>query len=218
MATFGALKSTVYEILQDPAGVAWSVDAVKRSATKANRKIANVVGLNQSRLTLSMVQGQQSYEIAGTTVKRISSIRILSEAGDQAGYPLTQVQLDELPINTSEEGEPTNFVLNIISGTDGDQTGIVLWPTPARSQADAIIVDYEPNDTLTGNDAEVLPYPSVFDEARIYYTLYYMLMDREDTKDTESALKFEKMAKDEMKGIQFNSFSFSNVDVYRQMP
>jgi hypothetical protein len=222
---FSTLLSSFYEIFQDPLQTTLSNTSLARAATKGVRRVANIVGRDDARTLLSLVQGQQIYELP-VGVRRLTKVRILPENGNEPHYEgLPQIMADQVPVTVPQEGDPEGYSLSLTGGTDSDRYALTLWPAPARSAADSIIVDHAV-DTIIESDspatapqlAQVIPFPEQFEPAILYYTLYYALSERMDEKDKQDAQYYLSMAKDEMKENAPVDAISSRVDINRAMP
>ena len=223
---FGQLLSDVYELLEDPLQTAWTNRAVARAVKKAVRRIANAVGRDDTQTLLSLVESQQEY-VLPTGIRRVNKVRIIPEqGGEPRGAGLLQLASPkDLPLTLDEESDPQYFVLRLTGGTNANQYSLIFYPVPARSATDAIVVDHAV-DTIISSDSPAtapqlaveLPFPEQFDEAMLYYTAGFLLAERSDEGDMQESMKFEAMAKAEIReNGPVDSLSF-RADLNRAMP
>lgn len=205
---FSEIKSRLYSLLQDQFQTAWTNSTVAAAVTKAVRKVGNKVGRDSSRTTLALVQGQIEYTLP-LGVRRLSKIRILPENGNEPDHSgLDQIDYALLPVvnNVSAQADPTHFALSLTGGAGANQYLLTVFPAPARNAVDAIIIDFEVDTVIESDnpstgpqDAQIIPYPEQFEEAIVYYSASYLLLERSDSKDTEESRKYRKIANQEIR-------------------
>ena len=215
---YSTLITDVLAILEDNLGVAFSDSQEQRAATKAVRRVANKVGRTESRQSLDLVESQQAY-LVPTGIRRLKKVQLIPENGNEPNSTgLRQVGLSDIPITVPNERDPDRYSIRLDAGTDENQFEIFLWPAPARSATDAIVITYDVDVVFDGTAGQKIPYPPELQEAIVYYTASYLLFERADESDTQEAQKFKIMGDTEVKENRSVDSMSHYIDNNRAMP
>jgi len=219
---FSQLLTEAYRLLEDPNRIAWPNSAIVRHLNAALRSIGSAVG-DSGRTTLSLVQGQQAYDLPAG-VRRIREVRIAPESGSEP-LIITQRRLEEMRINVPQEGDPSLYAVQLTSGANEDQFGLFMWPAPARSTADAIIIDYEIEYELDSDDpatvpqeAQVIPFPRAYEMAILYLTIGSALSERDDDSDIQKSEHYWALGQRQLTELQPTGSASKMIDAYRPFP
>ena len=203
---FSDFLPQVYRIVEDEGQFAWPNSAVALHLQEAVRDVANKLGLADTRVELSLVEGNSNY-LLPAGIRRVNNVRILPAipAGGtqaQAGPPLAQCNsLAEFPVVNVQNDEPARFVMSAVEGSNEDQFQITLNPAPARSATAAIIVNtgieypFTSADPAAGGDlTQLIPFPPQYLKVIIYKTASGMLSERVDESDIRRGIQLNNQA------------------------
>lgn len=175
-----AALTEVQKMLGDESGFDIDLTLYLRHLNKAIARFSQQLD-DSGRTTLSLVASQNQYDLPAG-LRTITKVRIVPENSVSQTCEIYPRRLEDIPVFSANEADPTDYYLQISAGADGDTFGLYVWPTPARSATDAIIIDYTPYyEMALGTD--VLPFPSMLNGALIQYSAGSLLMDRVDDKD-----------------------------------
>lgn len=188
-----------YEMLGDVGGFVYTLPLFLRHLNKTLVKVGQLLD-DSSRTSINLVASQQDYDLP-TGLRTITKVRLVPENSTSTTCELLPIRLEDVPVFTPNETDPTHYYLQPSGGANNNQFSMFVWPTPARSATNAIIVDYTPDYTLAlGSDT--VPFPDMFNAPIVLYTAGSMLVDREDAKDVESGrIKMQK-AMDELTSLR----------------
>lgn len=208
--TQSELYTAVRSMLEDPSGFRYTNVIIDRYTDMALRRVERSAGKTQRRLTLSLVQGQQEYLLPATGIRRVISVEILPENGTPTqDNTITQVDFSQIPSTVVQESDPTCYAIDIASGASQNQQALLMYPPPARSTADAIVVTYD-GDFTTGS---LLPFPSTYDLIIQRLTAAGCLSESEDQTEVQKGEYLKNLAEDELKDMAFlDSNSYLEVD------
>jgi len=213
--TQAELYTAVKSILEDPTGFRYKPAIIDRYTNAALRRVERSVGKTQRRLTLSLVQGQQEYLLPVNGVRRVISVEIIPENGTPLrDNKITEVDFDSIPSTVVQETDPTCYAIDIASGTNQNQQAILMYPPPARSTADAIVVTYD-GDFTTGS---VLPFPPTYDLIIQRLVAAGCLSESEDQSEVSKGEYLKGLAETELSDMAFLSSNGYPEDTNRAFP
>jgi len=190
-----AARTEARDLVADPSGNVLTDALFLRHINKALAQLA--LKLNDSaRTTVSLVQGQREYAL-GSGILSIEEVHIVPENNLSDTIKLIPRRLDAMPYQAGTEADPTHYYIQPTGGTNSDEFSLFVWPAPARSTADALIVDYKPLYEMV-NDVDYLPFPSMFHGPLIQYASGSFLADRDDDKDVAVGERMMARAMTEM--------------------
>jgi len=202
---FGNVVTEVYRVLQDPTQTAWPNSAVALYTTEAVRRVAEMTATSANRTTLSLVQGQQAYELPAD-ISRLVSVEITPSVGGEPQV-IEERDYSDIPVDATQEGEPRFYSLlsaNQISAT-ADRLAIFIWPPPNRSQTDSIILNVRDDFRILSDNpatapqlAVEIPFPHKFDIPIIYMTIGGLLRERDDENDVVKGERYMQWAEDKL--------------------
>lgn len=196
--TQAELYTAVRSMLEDPSGFRFTNSIIDRYTNEALRRVERSTGQTQRRLTLSLVQGQQEYLLPETGVLRVIGVEIIPEDGQSTTInQIQQLDLNNIPTIASTESDPTCYAIDIASGTDQNQQALLMYPPPARSTADAIVVTYE-GDFTTGS---VIPFPPTFDLIIQRLTAAGCLSESEDESAVRKGEYLRNLAEENLRDM-----------------
>ena len=207
------LRTQVLSVLEDPGGFRFKDPILTRYTTEAVRRVSRAVGNTQRRLALSLVESQQEYLLPASGVARVISVQIIPETGSGNPPHLQQVDLNDIPIMLPDDAEPRVYSLDLAAGVNGDQKGINMFPAPARSTADAIVVTYEADFVDDVN----LPFPSTFDIVLVRLTAAGCLSESDDEASVKKGAFLQLKAEDQLSDISWQD-SLSRINTERSFP
>lgn len=211
--TLTELRTAVRSVLEDTQGFRYTDPIVDRYARDAYQYVARQLGRTQGRTALNLVSGQQEYDLPAG-IRKIVSIKILPESGSEPYTPLQQVELDQMPITTESEGDPTRFSLNAAGGADGQNLSIFVWPVPDRSASSSIIVTYDVSFEVT---AEV-PFTEEYELIIVRLTASGCLSEQEDQTSLQKAQYLDELAKRDLADMVDLSALNANDSLCRAFP
>lgn len=180
MTQVSAARTEAREIFADPSGNVLTDALFLRHLNDT----LNLVGLeldDSIRSTLSLVQSQREYPL-GTGNLNIQEVHIVPENNTADTIRLVPRRLKDIPYQVANEADPEYYYIQPTGGTNGDEFSIFVYPAPARSTADALVIDARPSYELA-NDADYIPFPSHFHGPIIRHTVGSIMADRDDDKD-----------------------------------
>lgn len=208
-----ALRTQVRSVLEDPAGFRFTDAIVDRYTTEAIRRVSRAVGNVERRLALSLVQGQQEYLLPATGVGRIISVQIIPENGANPNGSLRQVDLSQIPVILPDDSDPTMYSLDVAAGANKDQKSLNMYPAPARSTPDSIVVTYVADFTAEPN----LPFPSDFDIILVRLTAAGCLSESEDESSVRKGEYLRGLAEDQLSDMSWLD-ALNRVSTERHFP
>jgi len=191
----------VQTMLCDASGFDIQLPLYLRHLNKAITRFAQSLD-DSARTTLNLVASQQQYDLP-VGLRSINKIQLVPENSTSTTCELLPIRLEDIPVFTPNEKDPTHFYLQISGGSDSNTFGLFVWPTPARSATDAIVIDYTPDYEMTlGTD--VIPFPNMLNAYIVQYSAGSLLMDRVDDKDRMQGADLQRMALDNL--VRFRSY------------
>jgi len=209
------LRSIVRSILEDPSGFRFTDTIIDRYTTEALRRVERSVGLTQRRLTLSLVESQQEYLLPVAGVLRVLSVDIIPEDGspNSSRKVIQQVDFNDIPVDVVNETDPYIYAIDIASGTNSDQMALIMYPPPARSTADSIVVTYD-GDFVTESQ---IPFPPTFDMIIARLTSAGCLSESEDETSIRKGEYLRELAEGDLRDMTWMS-SMSKINTERFFP
>lgn len=195
------LRDAVRGILQDPAGVRFLDPQVDRYTNQALRRVERAIGKTQKRLSLNLQQGVQIYALPATGVLRVISVQIIPENGAyQSNLPaLQEVDLHAIPPQLPDEKDPDRYAINLAGGADQNQIELQMFPAPARSTSDAIVVTYDGDFTT----ATEIPFPETYDLVIQRLTAAGCLSEEDDETSIRKAEYLRTLAEEELRDLSY---------------
>jgi hypothetical protein len=222
---YSVYRAQVARILEDPSETAWASSAYARHLTEAVRRVADKTGTASTRISMNLVLGQQEYSLA-STVRKVIGVRILPVDGLEAGAPLPQVDMSQLPVDATTQAEPNRYAMRSYTGTNLDQLSLFLWPEPDRNGTDSIIIDTRTDFVFTADDptpttpqdAQKIPFPPMFEMPIIYFACAFLLQERSSREDLEKSRMFEAWANEKLSQVLPVESLQYHVDYDRRFP
>lgn len=194
---FGDVISRVRNITEDMLGSRWGADEIAGALSDACRRVSAVVGRSKSRVTLNLISGTESYTVP-TGTSRIRTVRVLGRSGTGA-TTLMQSPYEALPLDGAV-GDPRYFAIQLGFGATLDQFGIVLYPTPDRTQPDAVLLDVEDDFEFSAVEDNI-PFPPPLHTILVRLAAAELLKNEDDAHDIEKALNLQRMAEIDLSSI-----------------
>ena len=201
---YSDVTTDIYRILKDPGKVAFTSACVAKAVTAAVRKVLGATNTAVGRTTLSMVLGQQQYDLPyfnnGTPntlgIRRLTRLRLVPAVGGEP-KEIPQYQLDEITYTSPTPGDPYAFAL--ISGqgaTSPEQLSMFVWPTPARSAVGAFVIDYAVDYVFTSstNDSTAIEVPETLTNVVAWLAAADCLLESDDVSDIQKSSVLRQQA------------------------
>lgn len=139
--TVTQLLANVRRIIEDQ-GLRWSDDVINEYLVEGVNEIFRKSGGVTDTIPFDLIQGQTEYALNSES-GRVMALRILPENASHT-LTLSQVQVPDLPVDFSQQQDPTTYALTQvdiegIEGTGGD-----------LGSSQYILFNYEPARTTTG--------------------------------------------------------------------
>jgi hypothetical protein len=206
-------------------GRRWDDRIIAQYARKGVNHIYRKTGSVSDQLSINMVQSQDIYTFPEQG--RIIKVEVLPENSAQA-VVLQQIQLSEVPTVQSNEADPEYFALTqTVSGNDlQNSQDIVVYPTPGRTTAGAIVVtyamewDFYADPTASSDQLDtVIPILQKFEMDLAHYVAGHLLMEVGNNTIAQKGTVLLQMAENEIGNVStVNSLSFWNNQPTRYFP
>ena len=230
--TFDDLLSNVRRIVEDD-GFRWSDKNIAEYLVDGVNEVLRKTGSVEDVMPLDLIQGQHEYPVT-LGDGRIIDVKILPENTIHS-ITLSQLQVSDLPVDYSTEGDPEFYALSSITGATGDFNAnqiIVFNRAPARTTTGATSGNYgifitmsrewafssDTNANAT-QAATIIPVLPKFDRHLTNLVAGSLLIEMNDTAFLQKGMMLTETARQYLSNISYtNSLSYYIYGKNRSFP